>query len=125
MAELLFPKLSYKINGQCFQAHNEIGRFGREKQYADRIEELFIENNIKYIREFLIERSKQSPVKGNRVDFYVENNILLDLKAKKFITKEDYYQMQRYLKAANLKLGLIINFRTTYLHPKRILCSHR
>ncbi|MBT3413111.1 MAG: GxxExxY protein [Candidatus Jacksonbacteria bacterium] len=124
MAELLFPELSYKINGLCFQAHNEIGRFGREKQYADRVEELFIKNNIEHEREFLIERLEQSPARGNRVDFYVKNNILLDLKTKNFITKEDYYQMQRYLKAANLKLGLIVNFRTTYLHPKRILCSH-
>ena len=52
---------------------------------------------------------------------YLATNLELN---KNFITKEDYYQMQRYLKAANLKLGLIVNFRTTYLHPKRILCSH-
>jgi hypothetical protein len=40
---------------------------------------------------------------------------------KEIVTKEDYYQMQRYLKCANLKLGIIINFRDTYLKPKRII----
>jgi len=41
--------------------------------------------------------------------------------AKRIITKEDYQQMQRYLKGAQLELGLIINFRDMYLKPKRVL----
>ena len=60
---------------------------------------------------------------GNRVDFLVENAIVIDIKAKKFITKKDYFQMLRYLEAANLQLGIIINFRNTYLKPKRIINS--
>ncbi|MFV1917184.1 MAG: GxxExxY protein [Patescibacteria group bacterium] len=39
--------------------------------------------------------------------------MILDIKSKKFITKEDYCQIQRYLKAASLKLGLIVNFHNT------------
>jgi len=31
--------------------------------------------------------------------------------------------MLRYLEAANLELGIIYNFRNTYLKPKRILNS--
>jgi len=57
------------------------------------------------------------------VDFIIENKIIIDIKAKKFITKEDYYQMLRYLKGANLELGIIYNFRNTYLKPKRVLNS--
>jgi len=47
--------------------------------------------------------------------------MIVDFKAKRLITKDDYYQMQRYLKSANIKLGLIVNFRQKYLKPKRIL----
>jgi len=47
--------------------------------------------------------------------------LLLDIKSKPFITKEDYYQMRRYLKLCNLELGLIVNFRNKFLAPKRIL----
>jgi len=60
-------------------------------------------------------------VVGNIVDFMIDEVILVDLKAKKFITKDDYYQMLRYLQASNLKLGLLINFRNSHLKPKRTI----
>ena len=55
------------------------------------------------------------------VDFIVENKIILEFKAKDFITKEDYFQTKRYLVTLNLKLALLINFRQKRLAPKRIL----
>ena len=114
--------LSYNINGLCFKVHKKLGRFCREKQYSDNLEALLIEDGIKYVREFEISNLTDSP-KGNKADFIIENKIILDVKAKKFITKEDYYQMIRYLKAADLELGLIVNFRDTHLKPKRVLNS--
>jgi len=36
--DLLYPKLSYLVVGFCFDAHNKLGRFAREKQYGDYIE---------------------------------------------------------------------------------------
>ncbi|MBI4159653.1 GxxExxY protein [Candidatus Wolfebacteria bacterium] len=59
----------------------------------------------------------------NWIDFIIDDKIVVDLKAKPFITRDDYYQMQRYLRLENLKLGLIINFQSKYLRPKRILNS--
>jgi hypothetical protein len=47
------------------------------------------------------------------------------MKAKPFILKDDYGQMQRYLQALNLELGIIYNFRDRYLKPKRILRETR
>ena len=35
--ELIYPELSYAINGICFTVQNELGRFAREKQYGDAI----------------------------------------------------------------------------------------
>ncbi|MBI2097800.1 MAG: GxxExxY protein [Candidatus Vogelbacteria bacterium] len=51
----------------------------------------------------------------------IEDKILLDLKAKPIVNREDYDQMQRYLQAGGYKLGLIINFRNKYLRPIRII----
>lgn len=79
------------------------------------------QNNILYLREFEIKDLKAEAPKGNTVDFLIEGKILVDFKAKKFITKEDYNQMIRYLTAAKLELGIIYNFRDTYLKPKRVL----
>ena len=66
-------------------------------------------------------RKFRNKIKGNIVDFLIDNKILVDFKAKIFLNKEDYYQMQRYLESSNLKLGLLVNFRNNYLKPKRII----
>lgn len=76
---------------------------------------------IEYKREFEIKKLEPTSPKGNRVDLIIAHRILLDAKAKKFITKEDYNQMLRYLYASKLKLGLIVNFRSTFLKPKRVI----
>lgn len=123
MKKLLHHELTYKINGICFKVHRELGRFCRERQYCDAIEKLLKEAGIEYKREYELVKLVSSSPAGNRVDFLIENIIILDIKAKKFITKEDYIQMIRYLEAANIELGIIINFRHTYLKPKRILNS--
>lgn len=118
--EIILKDLSYKITGMCFKVHNEFGRFCRERQYSEKLEELFKKENVRYMREIEISDLTDSP-EGNRADFIIENKVVLDIKAKKFITKEDYYQMLRYLRASNLELGLIVNFRNTFLKPKRVL----
>ncbi|MDO8609211.1 MAG: GxxExxY protein [bacterium] len=59
----------------------------------------------------------------NKVDFLIENKILIEVKAKRIISKEDYYQTRRYLSSLNIKLGILVNFRSDYIHPKRILNS--
>ncbi len=118
MTRILHAQLSYELTGICFDIQNKHGRFLREKQYADALELVLKEKQITYKREFEI---PDAPVKGNRFDFLIDDKIIIDVKAKKFITKEDYFQMQRYLSGSNLELGLIVNFRSTYLKPKRVL----
>jgi len=121
--ELIYEDLTYKINGVCFKAHRDLGRFCRERQYGDKLELLFKEAGVAYKRECEIQDFNKSSPAGNKADFLIESKIILEVKAKKFITKEDYFQMLRYLEAANLQLGLIVNFRNTYLKPKRIINS--
>ena len=112
---LIYPDLSYKITGICFAVHNEIGRYAREKRYGDAIEEKLKTNGILYKRELSIGKT------GNIIDFLIEDKIILELKAKRIITKEDYFQTQRYLSELSIKLGLLVNFRNQYIKPKRII----
>jgi len=112
---LIHESLTYLINGICFEAHNQLGRYSREKQYCDYIEKRFKEEGIKYNREYSIGDS------GNIVDFLIDDKLILEIKAKSFITKADYYQTQRYLQITGLKLALLVNFRNRYLRPKRII----
>jgi len=118
MTKIIQKELSYKVVGLLFRIHDDLGRYARERQYGDLLESKLRENSIKY------EREKSIIVEGRKssfIDFYIEDTLLLDLKAKTFITKEDYYQMKRYLELTDLPLGIIVNFRQRYLKPKRIL----
>lgn len=116
--KLLYGDLSYKLNGVLFAVHNELGRFVREKQYSDLVEEKLKEKGIAYKRELIIGDS------GNIIDFLIEDKIIFELKSKPYILNTDYDQVKRYLQSSDLKLGMIVNFRSKYLQPKRIICRH-
>jgi len=58
---------------------------------------------------------------GNVIDFFIDEKLILKIKAKRMITKEDYFQTQRYLQNLNIKLGLPVNFRDKYIKPIRII----
>ena len=116
---IVYPELSYKITGLLFKTHNQLGRYCKEKQYQDIIEEFLRGENLKFEREKQIAISSGSS--GNIADFIIENKIILECKAKPFITKQDYYQLLRYLKSSGMRLGMLVNFRNRFLKPRRIL----
>ena len=95
--KLIYPELSYIITGMLFKVHNEIGRYGREIQYGNLLAKIFDQEKINYKREFIVIGT------GNIVDFFVEDKIILELKAKDYINKDDYYQLQRYLQILDVK----------------------
>lgn len=112
---MIHGDLTYQINGILFAVHNELGCYAKEKQYCDILERLLKEKRINYTREKHIGDS------GNILDFIIEGKLILELKAKRVITKDDYYQTQRYLQETGLDLALLVNFRDKYIKAKRIV----
>lgn len=122
--DIVYPDLSYKIYGVCFAVHNDLGRFRNERAYADAFEEALKKAGLRYTREVHLPPSFTGERSGRNVpDFLIEGIMVVDLKAKHHVTREDYYQMRRYLSVLNLKLGLIVNFQQQHIHPKRVLNS--
>jgi len=113
--KLIYPELSYRIVGILFDVHNELGKYAREKQYSKRIEECLKQDGIRYKRELFTATS------GNIADFIVEDQILIELKAVPRLTMDHFRQIQNYLQQTQLKLGLLVNFRSQYLRPQRII----
>jgi len=116
--KILYKDLSYDINRVLFDVRKNLGRYKNEKQYCDAIEELFFERGFVYEREKIIDKESRS-----KVDFIVENKIILEIKAKSFITSNDYFQVRRYLSDSGLKLGIIANMRQYNVLPKRVINS--
>ncbi|HEY4512473.1 MAG TPA: GxxExxY protein [Candidatus Paceibacterota bacterium] len=119
--KIVHKDLSYTITGLLFEVHNSLDRFCRERQYADMFETLLKKASIRYEREKALPVTSLENQLTNIVDFNIEDKILIDVKAKPTVTKEDYYQMNRYLNASGNKLGLIVNFRNRYLKPIRVI----
>ncbi len=118
MPQIIEKDLSYLLTGIFFQIHKELGRFCRERQYGDVLAKKLDENNIKFHREAPLRLAGRV---SNLVDFLIDGKIAIELKAKPFLDKDDYYQMQRYLHSAKLELGLLVNFQQPVLKPKRVL----
>ena len=119
---VVYPEISYKINGILFAVHNEVGKFRNEKQYSDAIENHLKTFKINYEREKALPPSFAGEVGGrNRIDFLVDGKIIVEVKTKRVIDREDYYQVKRYLMSLNKKLAILVNFRQKHLNLKRIL----
>lgn len=111
MSKLLFPNESYLIRGACFRVYRRFRNTQKELIYQ---RSLFEELKLAGL---LIEREKQLPVfhLGVKVGVYVpdiivNNNIILELKAKPFLHSDDIKQFWYYLKNSDYKLGFLINF---------------
>ncbi len=83
--KLIHRELSYTLTGACFDVHNKLGRFAREKQYSDLLEQKLKERKVPFKREYRVGSS------GNNVDFLVDEKIVIEVKAKKLIAKKDFY----------------------------------
>ena len=102
--KLIYKDLSYKICGFLFYIHNKLGRFSKEKNYADALEIVLKEHKLPFTKEAVIAADILSKkLNLYRTDFVIENKVLLELKAKTTVTKDDYFQVLKYLKSKNLK----------------------
>lgn len=121
-SKILYPELSYSIMGILFEVHNKLGTKYQEKHYQKAIEIKLKEANIPYERETKITADFGKEKLGDFfLDFIIDNKIILEIKKVWKITQDDVKQVLRYLKAANLKLAIIANFKHRRLEYRRVL----
>ena len=119
---IVYPELSYKIVGVLFDAHNKLGNRYQEKYYQRAIGIAFNNAGISYKSQLSVPlQFADQPIGKYQLDFLVENKIVLELKAVPRLTPIDFKQVSAYLKAYDLKLGILANFRPAKLEHHRIL----
>lgn len=122
MTDVLYPKLSYKIVGLLFEVYNTLGYGLREKTYQSAIEEQLKCHKLSYIKESLGKlKIGDNMFKKYYIDFVVENKIVIELKTKERFNKEDFSQVNEYLKCKKLKLGILVNFAKNEVKFRRIV----
>ncbi len=120
--DLIYPKLSYKIIGIVFDVYNELGPGHKEKYYQQAINIAFRNNNLKCKKEIYIPvEYKNLKVGKYFLDFLVEDKIILELKRGDYFPSGNIKQINSYLKATGLKLGILINFTNRGIKFKRIV----
>lgn len=122
MAELIYPDLSYKVVGILFRVHTQLGGKYQEKYYQRAVAIGLKEAGLSYKQEIAVDLSFNNTKIGKYIlDFLIDDKIILELKSTPQFNREDFRQVSSYLKAKNLKLGILANFRGYKLIYKRIL----
>ena len=82
-------------------------------------------DNIPYEREKMLNvfYAGEKLKKKSRADFVCFGKIIIELKASLFVHNEDIEQIRSYLRATQLRPGIIVNFGQKSLFYKRILNS--
>jgi GxxExxY protein len=124
--EFLYSDITYKIRGACFKVWKQFRGAFKEKI----VERALVEELIK--QGLCVETQKQIPIfyESKKVGTYVpdgivNNKVLVELKRKTFLTKEDEKQFWLYLKGSEYKVGLLINFGRRLEIKRRIYDTAR
>lgn len=120
--DLVFPELSYEIIGCAFEVYNEVGGGHKESVYQKAMSIAFQKKNLKFQEQLYFPlKFKGSLVGKNFFDFYVEEKIIVELKARTRFSKADYTQVLEYLNDKKLQLALLINFTLNEVICKRVI----
>ncbi len=121
-SKLKYANVTEKIIGCAMEVHNFLGNGFQEVIYQRALAIEFEAAGIQFMREKdlpIIYKGKD--IGTRRVDFLVENTIMVELKAISELDDSHYAQIINYLEAYRLEIGLLINFGGKRLTWKRFI----
>ena len=117
-----YSDLTGRIIGCAMEVHRYMGNGFQEVVYQRALSIELNMNGISHQREMEMPLSyKGFPIGKRRVDFFIENTIMLEIKAVKELEDVHLAQAINYLEAYKMKIGLLINFGNTSLQFKRVM----
>ena len=115
-------KITERIIGIAINIHKKLGPGFTERIYEQALKYEFKHNKINFISQKVI-NVKYDEVKlgEQRIDFLVEDEIIVDLKSVSEINEIHQAQIISYLKTTDKKIGLILNFAKKRLEIRRLV----
>lgn len=120
--EYPLSELTGKIIACALEVHRIMGNGFQEVVYQRCMAIEMAQQKIAFSREYEMNLFyKGEKVGTRRVDFFVENNVMVELKAVSHLEDVHLAQAINYLEAYKLNVGLLINFGNTSLQFKRVM----
>jgi len=121
---MIYELLTHKIIGCAMKVHSVLGNGFQEVIYQRAMSIEMSKQALNFAREMeMIIYYEQQEIGLRRVDFFVEEQIMVELKAIISLTDSNLNQCRNYLEAYSLPVGLLINFGSNSLQYKRIYNS--
>lgn len=109
-------EVTEKIIAAAIEVHQHLGPAYHESIYQRALAHEFRLQQISFEREKEISLSYKGQAVGKyRLDFLVDDKVIVELKAVSALSDVHLAQMLSYLSATGKKVGLIINFAETRL----------
>ncbi len=119
--EYKFKEITEKIIGSAMKVHAVLGNGFQEVIYQRALVIEMEEAGLNFAREFCMPiYYKMRQIGERRVDFFVEEKIMVEIKAVIELEKVHLAQAKNYLEAYNMEVGLLINFGSISLQFKRL-----
>jgi GxxExxY protein len=115
--------LTGKIIEACYHVHNELGPGFVERIYMNALIIALKERNLQFVteKEFTVQYEGKSVGKF-RADLLVDNKVIVELKAVEGkMPKIFESQIISYLKASDIKVGLLVNFGNRSCEVRRLM----
>src|SRR5947208_1184615 len=113
--------LTERIIGAAIRVHKELGPGFLESMYEEALAIEFAAAGILFERQKLLPVFYREHLVGeHRLDFLVEQKVIIELKAISALEDIHFAIVRSYLKAANLADALLLNFATARLTVKRV-----
>jgi GxxExxY protein len=109
-------EIAHRVIGAAIEVHRVLGPGFLEGVYQRALHHELIRSGLQVEREKeLLVRYKDIEIAGQRLDLLVGRRVIVELKAVESLCSLHEAQLLSYLKATNLRLGLLINFNVHIL----------
>ena len=122
--ELKHADITHRIIGCAINVHNNLGNGFQEVIYQRALAIEFDKIGLLFSREYEMPIFYDGNEIGTRrVDFFVQDKIMVELKAVSQLDDIHLAQAINYLEAYNMEVGLLINFGSKSLEYRRVINS--
>ncbi|HNX03405.1 MAG TPA: GxxExxY protein [Candidatus Cloacimonas sp.] len=109
--DMLHKEITDRIIACFYKVYTNLGYGFLEKVYENAMLIELNKNGLKAISQYPIKVNYNGVSVGEYfADIIVEDKVIIELKASANLVPENILQLQNYLKATNIEVGLLLNF---------------